>query len=240
LEDTLKLVSILYLTIDRYPSCIENLTRNLDKCGIPRDRIELLWCDNGSQDKRVVEEMLPLADYRHVNKENCGISRMLNQLIIRSTGEYIFQLGNDYDMPGNWLKHAIEFVMNKPNAGMVGIAWCPDHVTEGPQPYDKPMFGPKLKTRALLDEVGAFDEKLHPYSLEDSQYHHRSVLAGFDNYYLPGVFCKHLGGDVGEKTEYRQMKDFAIRANGPYHVSYDYKRFGYYIPWPAKSLPFSY
>jgi GT2 family glycosyltransferase len=235
----MKLVSILYLTIDRYPSCIENLKRNLANCGVPRETIEVLWCDNGSQDKRVVEEMTKIADYAHVNKENCGISRMLNQLIIRSTGQCIFQLGNDYEMPDNWLKSAIEFATNNQNVGMVGIAWCPDHVTEGPQPYGKPMFGPKLKTRALLDEVGAFDEMLSPYGLEDSDYHQRAVLAGFNNYYLPNIFCKHLGGDVGEKTAYRQMKDMAIRFNGPYFVRKDYKRFGYYISWPAKSSPFA-
>ena len=236
----MKLVSILYLTIDRYPSCIENLKRNLANCGVPRETIEVLWCDNGSQDKRVVEDMLPLADYRHVNKENCGISRMLNQLIIRSTGQYVFQLGNDYHMPDNWLKSAIEFAMNTVNVGMVGIAWCPDHVTSGPQPYDKPMFGPKLKTRDLLDEVGAFDEMLILYGLCDSDYHQRSVLAGFDNYYLPNVSCVHLGSDVGEKTAYRQMKDFALKANGPWFVTKNYKRFGYYLPWPPKKAPFAY
>jgi GT2 family glycosyltransferase len=235
-------VSVLYLTINRYPSCINNLKNNLNKCGLPPEEYEILWCDNGSTQPEVITGMSAMnrLAYAHVNKENCGISRMLNQLILRSHTEYVMQLGNDYDMPDKWLKALVDKAASTPGTGMIGIAWSHDHVhPSGVQPIENPLFGCKLKTRAMLDEVGAFDEKLHCYGLEDSDYHIRSVLAGFKNYYLPGYISKHLGGDTNVVPEYRQMKDMCLRMNGPYHVSRNYKRYGYYIPWPAKERPFN-
>lgn len=239
-------VSILYMTIDRYPSCIENLNSNLARGGI--DDYELLWCDNGSKDERVKSEMLKIESlaYARVNKENCGIARSMNQLMLRARGDFIVQLGNDYEMPDRWLEMMVNYATSVNNSGMVGIAWSKEHLgnlTKINLPvhladYSKPIFGVKLKTREMLNKVGAFDEMLHPYGLEDSDYHQRSCLAGFNNYYIPGVMSKHLGGDVGEKSDYRKMKDFSLRANGPYFVKKDYARFGYYVPWPAPTSAF--
>lgn len=244
-----KLVSIVYLTIDRYPSCIDNLNKNLAKCGVSHSDIEILWCDNGSAQEDVLRGMRAneLVTYARVNKENEGIARSLNQLILRSNGQYIVQLGNDYEMPNNWLDEMIRYASDVIKAGMVGIPWCPGH--RGPltdvlaisspskkvhlATYDLPLFGVKLKTRQMLDRVGAFDERLHPYGLEDSDYHRRAQLAGFVNFYIPDLVSKHLGEDSGKKTDYRAMKDFSLKCNGPYFVTKDYARFGYYVPWPA-------
>lgn len=239
--------SILYLTIDRYPDCIVNLSKNMSKSGITNAAdIEILWCDNGSQNKQVVAELSehPMITYKRINRENEGIARTLNQLMLRAKGQYIVQLGNDYNLPQDWLRTIGVYADSMPNTGMIGIPWSNSHLrpiqkVNGKDvhlaDYEHPLFGVKLKTRALLDKVGAFDEKLHPYGLEDSDYHQRACLAGFHNYYIPGLKSEHLGSDVGQKTEYRQMKDFSMKANGPYFVTKDYKRFGYYQPWPAKN-----
>lgn len=242
-------VSILYMTIDRYPDCIHKLSDNINRCGLSSNEIEILWCDNGSKQKEVITEMgkNALVTYHRVNKENEGIARTLNQLIIRSKGDYIVQLGNDYKMPDNWLEKMVNYAAKVPKTGMVAIPWSKGHcgelaTIEGTlvhlAPYDKPIFGVKLKTREMLNEVGAFDEKLHPYGLEDSDYHRRSVIAGFNNYYIPDTISSHGGGDSGQQTEYRLMKDYSIKANGPYFVTKNYKRVGYYIHWPAMNQGF--
>lgn len=243
-----KLVSILYMTIDRWPDCLNRLNANLDSCGVDRSGIEILWADNGSANVRVIEEFSkhPLVSYARVSKENEGVGRTLNQLILRARGEYIVQLGNDYKMPDTWLTALVGCAAAIPSTGMAGIAWSPGHrralvdrsgVAVHLADFETPIFGVKLKTRAMLDRVGAFDERLHPYGLEDSDYHRRSVLAGFDNYYLPNFLSEHLGHDDA-KSDYRLMKDYSLRANGPYFVTKDYARFGYYEPFPAKTEPF--
>lgn len=238
------LVSILYLTIDRWPSARDNLLANLTRGGIPADGIELLWCDNGSKSEELIDAFKNLSylSYARLNRENEGITRALNQLIIRTTGRHIVQLGNDYEMPDGWLRKMVEYAEVVEGAGMVGIPWCPGHrgeitdvgggVRAHLNGYTQPMFGVKLLTRAMLDHIGGFDEKLHPYGLCDTDMHQRACLAGFKNFYIPDLMSKHLGTGDADKGEYRQMKDFSIKANGPYFVTKDYRRFGYYVPFP--------
>lgn len=231
-------VSVLYITLNRYPSCIDKLYRNLRAGGLKEDEYEILWCDNGSEHQETIAKAMPKVAYSHLNKYNGGVARSLNQLILRAKGDYIIQLGNDYRMPQDWIKLLIEQAEKTPKAGMIGIPWCEQHISPGKyQAYNKPMFGCKLKTRAMLDQVGAYDEKLHPYGLEDSDYHRRSFLAGFNNCYIKGALAVHEGGDVGTQTPYRHMKDVSILINDPYFANKDYKRFGYYIPWPALQEP---
>lgn len=246
----MKKVSVLYLTIDRYPSCVENLRANMTKCGLAWRDIEFLWADNGSADKnvrpemeRAIQDLFDGQSFSRMSKENEGVARTLNQLILRSTAPYIVQLGNDYSMPENWLRSLVDYAEAVPKTGIAAIAWCADHrrplqqvpgteISVHLADYDHPVFGVKLKTRAMFDEIGAYDEKLHPYGLEDTDLHRRSELAGFRNYYLPNLLSQHLGSDSGEKSDYRRMKDQALKNNGPYLVTKNYKRFGYYEPWP--------
>lgn len=240
------LYSILYMTIDRYPDCIVNLNKNIANSGVQEHDIEVLWADNGSKDPQVINDMMALryVSYQRINRHNEGISRTLNQLMLRASGKFIVQLGNDYRMPSGWLDAMGTYAAAIPGTGMVGIAWC-DHHQEKENltvinkksiylnSFSKPLFGVKLKTRDMLNEVGAFDEKLHPYGLEDSDYHHRACLAGFKNYYIAGLISEHRGNDFGEKTEYRMMKDASLKANTHYFSKIDYERHGYYRPWPA-------
>lgn len=238
-------VSILYITMGRYPQCIERLKLNLHNTGIASDDWEILWADNGSRNDRVRSDMraTPGLSYARENADNEGISRTLNQLILRARGDAIVQLGNDYEMPSGWLAELLAFSSRVPKTGMAGIRWsdthlCPLVEIEGTQihlaTFERPIFGVKLKTRAMLDDVGAFDEMLHPYGHEDTDYHRRATLAGFRNYYIPNMQSRHLENDVGSGSEYRQMKNCALTSGLLHLKEKNYRRFGYYEPWPAK------
>lgn len=236
------------MTINRFPQCVERLKRNLEVSGYDGP-VEILWADNGSDNSAAIANAMMAAElpvaYARRNSQNEGVARTLNQLILRATGRHIVQLGNDYNMPDGWLKHLVYLAEEIGNTGMVGVKWQGN--AENPRrflcrsggsmvvdyrPSDKPLFGVKLKTREMLDKVGAFDERYHPYGYEDSDYHHRACAAGFFNYYVAGVKAKHIGDDTGIDP-LRPVKDAALVDLRPYYESRSYQYVtDYYRPWP--------
>lgn len=247
-------VSLLYMTVNRFPQCVERLVANLERASFCRDAVEILWADNGSDDPERIrsamfEAGLPVT-YSRINSENEGIARTLNQLMLRAQGRHIVQMGNDYAMPEGWLGALVHHADNIANTGMVGIRWqeqrenprrflCRDggSVVVDYRPTNKPLFGVKLKTRAMLDKVGGFDERFHPYGFEDSDYHHRATAAGFFNYYVMGMKARHIGDDTG-RDPLRPVKDEALKRLQPYYDSKsDNYATDYYQPWPDLRPP---
>jgi hypothetical protein len=47
--------------------------------------------------------------------------------------------------------------------------------------------------------------------MQDRDYAERATIAGFTNYYIPELRSEHIGHDVGNNTEYRQMKDESLQ-----------------------------
>lgn len=250
------LISILYITIDRYPSCVENLNENLRKTAVLDSEYEILWADNGSNDIGMLDRTIgrhPRLSYARINETNEGVARTINQLILRSRGEFVVQLGNDYDMPMFWLQELVAYAKTIPKTGMVGMAWNPKHrtgklVAENDDAYpayhadiNKPIFGVKLMTREMLETVGAFDENFHPYGMEDTDYHQRACLAGFRNYYTPAL-SHHLGNDGGSLSPYRLMKNESLKkAQEYYSTKWSRERVSLeeiiYHPWPEEREP---
>jgi GT2 family glycosyltransferase len=243
------------MTINRYPGCVENLEYNLAICGIDLSNAEILWADNGSADPQCIRYGIsktePRLAYERMNSKNEGVARTLNQLIMRSRGEFVVQLGNDYHMPRDWLRYMIWHAKNIGNTGMVGITWQGQTTNRQSlptrkgglaevdlRPFDKPLFGVKLKTRELLDKVGAFDPAFHPYGYEDSDYHHRATVAGFRNYYIVDAKARHLGDGI-LKDPLRTTKDKSLADLRQYYESKLalYRDDNYYIPWPAPEEP---
>jgi len=210
-------VSIIMITIDRYEQTKKTLDKILNNTGY--EDFELLVADNGSIDERVIDYIKSLKPAVHlINKENKGVARTLNQLILRAKGDYIVHTGNDIDLPDNWMAEMVKYHKLIPNTGI-----CAIHTVEekhelvninGVEVHaGKRVFGPKMYSRNLIDKIGYYREDYHPYGMEDSDLALRSHYSGFVNYYIPGLQAIHEGHDCGQKTEYRQMKNESLIRN---------------------------
>lgn len=241
-------VSILMLTLDRYEQTKQVLEHNLKNCG--HDDYELLVADNGSTDQRVVELVKEMRTaYHRINKKNEGVARAFNQLILRAKGELICLMGNDILNPDGWLDELVKYAKAVPKCGIVGIECTTPvptieerngiiaHYCRHDQGEHKDkVFGTMLFSREVLETVGGFCEEFHPYGLEDSDYNNRVNLAGFQSLYVPVRKSQHIGNDVGEKSEYRKMKDDSLHRNHEIYMRRckEYPEAGFYEPLPKR------
>lgn len=208
-------LSICAITLDRFEISSEIIPDTLKKCGV--GDVELLVCDNGSQDKRIIESIskIPLLSYHRLNSQNEGVGRAFNQLMLRAKGEYIALIGNDIIMQTAWANDAIRCLERVSNSGIAAIhcvEQLPPITIHGVHESDK-VFGPWIFHRSLIEKIGMFHEGYFPYGLEDTDFNLRSHFSGFVNFYVPNQKAKHVGHDVDEKSEYREMKNKSLEDN---------------------------
>lgn len=206
-------VSLILLTIDRYEMTRKVLSTILPNAGY---EYELLVCDNGSKDHRVIDYIKSLNPAVHIlHDENKGMQYSQNLLLTKATGDYLCFIGNDIMLPNGWLKELVVMNQNIPDSGISGI-WCVMHkpditVVNGNKiRQNESVFGTMFFNRAWFEKVGYVCEYFSPYGMDDSEYSFRSTRLGFRNYYLANKFSQHIGHDVGENSEYRKMKDLAL------------------------------
>lgn len=220
-------VSLLMLSLDRYEVTKNALENNLKNHGFAGE-LELLFCDNGSQDRRVVDYLESKNPaYFRKNTRNEGCSRAFNQLYLRSTGDFIVLLGNDIELPDRWLNSFVNFHKAIEGAtgfpGISGLDWG-----HGSLPPIKPrdglnahwlnetlnrVFGVWFFSKELIETIGFFHEGYDVYGIEDSDFNERVNRMGFNSCYLPHLKSRHMVHDVGEKTDYRKMKDESLGRN---------------------------
>lgn len=241
-------VAILLNTIDRYELTVRCIGGALQRAGYP---YELLCCDNGSSDHRVIDYIETLSPvYFRQNKANDGCAQMHNQMLLRTDAELFCLLDNDIEIKRDyWLKDLVETYLAVDNSGVAGIHstnLCPEHhavaIIHGVRihpaipPKEDAIFGTRLFGRKVLAKVGFFCEDYGPYGLVDNEFNTRVFHSGFTNYYIPGESGEHLGSDVGENSDYRRMKDESMRVAQPKMVA-NMKRYfdsgNFYVPPPA-------
>jgi GT2 family glycosyltransferase len=213
--------SILLLCWERYDTMVKVLDNVLNNAGYP---YQLLITDQGSKDPRVVQYLDSLSPYYfRKNSRNEGVGKSQSQMFLRSTGDYIVLLGNDLDLDKDWLKKGVEYLDAVPNSGLASFDWGHDSTP----PLSRKLgvdahflnaklnrcFGVTMFKRRVVDEIGLFYDGYHEYGLEDSDWNERVNLAGFSSFYVPGIKSRHLENDVGEKSEYRAMKDESMQKN---------------------------
>lgn len=216
-------VSFLMLNIDRYEVMKDTITKNIERVGVDVE-IELLFCDNGSTDKRAIEFLDSMnPKYFRKNSSNEGVARAMNQLYLRSTGDLIVLLGNDILLPQGWLKSAMAYAHATPKCGIIGIDWghgqlppCTEKFSLNAHwvtPEKNKVFGVWILQRKLIEQIGFFADDFLQYGLEDTNFNERVNRAGFYSFYLPDMKSEHLCNDAGQSSEYRKMKDYYMDKN---------------------------
>lgn len=238
----MKRVSLLFVTMDRYDLTVRCLTQALERAGY--SNYEILSVDNGSQDSRVpnwVESLAPsYLVYHRRNKENQGYGPMLNQMLLRASGEFICIIDPDLELPNNWLSTLVACNEAIPNSGISGIHCVQskhqERLINGYRVFPgAAVYGVKFFRASLLSTVGYYNEHIAPvYGNEDTDMNYRMDTLGLLNYYVDLPSAVHAGEDVAEQSDYRKMKWTELYATVPRMKAEwaRYKMDGYYIPPP--------
>lgn len=215
----MKKVSILLLTIDRFHKTREYVGNALANAGYP---FELCISDNGSVESEIFEwceQQNPKVYFK--NGYNYGTAQSLNRMMDANPSDYWVFIGNDIQLPPNWLKTFVQYAeQTEDKAGVIGIDWRQlkyDTINlNGLDVWETTnVFGTMFITKTLREKVGDFCEDYFIYGLWDSDYSLRATAAGFQNFYLPNLRSHHFGNDVGENSEYRRMKDNSLEKAKP-------------------------
>jgi len=181
---------------------------------------EIIVVDNGSTDESVAFVQAYFPRVRVISlTQNLGFASGNNIGIRASSADYVATVNNDTKVDPNWLTALVETAESNSNVGMcaakllfwdrpelinsagicldrAGIAWDrlggqPDGK---PQPTPVPIFGASagaaLYRRAMLDQIGLFDEDFFAY-LEDVDLAWRARLAGWDCVYVDTAVILH-------------------------------------------------
>jgi GT2 family glycosyltransferase len=153
------------------------------------------------------------------NLRNEGFARANNQAMAAAAGEWFFLLNNDAVLAPNAVDVVMTYAAERPEVGMVacrvlvydrphvfdsaGLLLYPDGVCR-PRgweekdlgQYDRPdeVLAPAGSAsawrKAMLDEIGLFDESYFAY-LEDLDLGMRGQLAGWKCHYVPTAVARH-------------------------------------------------
>lgn len=156
------------------------------------------------------------------NAENRGFCAANNQGIAASDAEFVALLNNDAEADPEWLRRLSEAFDGRPEFGMAaskivsfeqpqridkaGHLIYPDGQNRGRGSgeadhgqYDKPgeVLWPDgcaaMYRRAMLDQIGGFDEDFFAYA-DDAELGLRARIAGWKCLYVPGAVARHHRG----------------------------------------------
>lgn len=190
---------------------------------------DVVVVDNGSTDgsAELVAERFPWVRLIR-NQENRGFAAGNNQAILGSDAPYVATLNNDAFPEPGWLGTLVEAAESDPSLGSVaskmvfahdpstinscgigldraGIAWDlwgghPASVVERRREVFGPCAGAALYRRAMLDDVGLFDEDFFAY-LEDVDLAWRARLRGWRSVLAPDALVAHVhSGTLGDAS----------------------------------------
>jgi GT2 family glycosyltransferase len=151
------------------------------------------------------------------NDENRGFGAAVNQVAARSSSPFVATLNDDAIAAPQWLGELVAVIESRPDAGMcasqvrllksgqldsAGISICADGTSKQrghlkpPEEYRRqeevllPSGSAALYRRAMLDEIGGFDEDFFLYC-EDTDLGLRARWAGWKCLYAPGAVVDH-------------------------------------------------
>lgn len=222
-------------------------------------RFDVVLVDNGSTDGSVafVRDRFPSVDVIAAG-ENLGFATANNVGIRATDTPLVATLNNDTWVEPDWLTQLVAVmesdlqigtcaskmlfahqpdVINSAgvNVDTVGIAWdrlggVPEtHDVDAPLDVFAACAGAALYRRAMLDEVGLFDEDYFIY-LEDVDLSWRSQLMGWRTVYVPQARVYHVHS--GTTREASPFKNFHLARNKVWTVikNYPSPQFWLYLP----------
>jgi GT2 family glycosyltransferase len=212
------------------------------------DSFEVIVVDNGSIDGSVQMLRSRFPAVRAIaNPVNMGFAAANNSGILASSAPFVATLNNDTEPSPGWLEQLLAPALADPSVGMVaskmlfahrpgtinsagialdlaGIAWDrlggePDRQDDRVVEVFGPCAGAALYRRAMLDQVGLFDEEFFAY-LEDVDLAWRARLAGWRCLYAPDASVLHVHSATG--VEGSPFKSYHLGRNKLWAIAKNY------------------
>ncbi|MBN1641290.1 MAG: glycosyltransferase family 2 protein [Anaerolineae bacterium] len=212
---------------------------------------EVVVVDNGSTDGTAEWVASTYATVRVIRLErNLGFAGGNNAAIRATEGAYVATLNNDAEPSPGWLSALVEAIGRAPEVGMcasrmlrandptvvdacglevdrAGIAWnrrSGERDRQEHTPYEVfgPCAGAALYRRAMLEQVGLFDEDYFAY-YEDADLAWRARRAGWRCLYVPAAQVLHRHSSTG--GEGSPFKGYHLGRNKVWTLIKNY-------PWP--------
>jgi GT2 family glycosyltransferase len=208
--------------------CFESLI-NLD---YPKDKVELILCDNGSTDGSVGFMARRLPGVKVVAlRRNYGFAEGNNRAVREAAGDWIAFLNNDMRVEPSWLRRMVEAIEASPAVASVasrisnwdgtkidfigggvsfhGHGFQVDHgentsVTDRPRRLLFACGGAMLVRRDLFLSVGGFDPDFFAF-FEDVDLGWRLNLLGYDVWYTPDATVQHRHHSTANNIEPHQL-----------------------------------
>jgi len=201
---------------------------------------EIILVDNGSTDGSAayVHSRFPEVRVLELDR-NCGFAAACNHGILNSSGLYVLIINNDTMTRPDCLERLIATATRSPHTGMVapkilnfsrrdvidslGVALYPDGTSRGALRLRKdpgtltdereilcPSGCAALYRRAMLDQIGLFDEDFFAYC-EDTDLGLRGRLAGWNAYCNPQAVVYHKYS--GTTLPFSRLKAYLVERN---------------------------
>lgn len=210
------LVSIVLVTYNQFNytrECLESIRKNTNV------KYELIFIDNASSDKTVLNLIQDEEIILIQNKSNIGFPAAANKGIKAAKGKYILLLNNDTVLTEGWLENMIKVVESDIRIGMVGPI---SNEVSGLQKDNNAKYNsieemhkyaevvanknkgeilnfPRLAflctliKREVIEKIGGLDERFSPGNYEDDDFCLRAQLAGYQAVIAKDVFIHHYG-----------------------------------------------
>ena len=128
MSDLLPKVSIVFLTYNRAHTLVATYETLLALTDYPRERLELILSDDGSDARnRQIMDCLDF-DRRLISKSNAGLGANSNKGVGAASGDFILQVQDDWILTGrsDYLRRAVEVLQSMPDVGMILFRDRPD------------------------------------------------------------------------------------------------------------------
>ncbi|MBC7261248.1 MAG: glycosyltransferase family 2 protein [Chloroflexi bacterium] len=228
------------------PTCLDAALRQT------YHQYEVVLVDNGSRDGTYEFVTTHYPQVRVLRSErNLGFAAGTNLGIRNTHSEYVATLNNDTEAEPSWLEELVKVMDSDPSVGMcaskmlfydqrqminsagiavdrIGMAWDREggkkdsNVNSEPYEVFGSCAGAALYRRAMLDEVGLFDEDFWAY-LEDVDLAWRAQACGWRCLYVPSARVYHAYSATGRKDS--PFKDYLLARNRLWMIIKNY-------PWP--------
>jgi glycosyltransferase involved in cell wall biosynthesis len=121
MSDDLPTVSVVFISYNRAHTLVATYEAFLAFTDYPRDKLELILCDDGSDafNRRIIDRLD--FDRRLIAKTSAGLGANCNKGIAAAHGEFVLQLQDDFMLTrrGDYLRKAIEVLQRMPDVGMI-------------------------------------------------------------------------------------------------------------------------
>jgi GT2 family glycosyltransferase len=203
-------IAIIFLSLDRQHLAKQVIEQNFYNAGYNAD---CFLIDNGSTEEQFFNiAKLYKWHFATWSQHKRGIAAGFN-LGLSLTKDYdaVCVMANDILLPKNWLQSWVTFYKSIPKTGIIGIHCVEDlpPLEDGVHKTHTP-FGNNFISGDLIKEIGGYNIEYDPYGMQDRDFAERATIAGYVNYYVPNLKSEHIGHDVGNKSEYRAMKDESL------------------------------